>query len=54
MNKAEPKSGKTGPSQVKTINESRHSWRMALFYFVFYLILIGLATWSALTRGRNF
>ena len=54
MNGSEPKSGKAGPSQDKTKYGEISSWRMALIYIAIYLILIGLATYSALTRGGNF
>jgi hypothetical protein len=54
MNKAEPKSGKAGPSQDKTKYVGISSWRMALIYIAIYLILIGLATYSALHSNGNY
>jgi hypothetical protein len=54
MNGIEPKPSKTGPSQDKTKYVEMSSWRMAFIYIAIYLILFGLATYSALTRGRNF
>jgi hypothetical protein len=54
MNGTEPKSGKAEPSQDKTKYVEISSWRMALFYIVFYLILIGLATYSALKSNGNY
>ena len=54
MSGSEPRSGKAGPSQDKTKYVEISSWRMALIYIAIYLILIGLATYSALHSNGNY